>query len=360
MNILVLEPYFGGSHKAFLGDLDKHLPYSFHILSLPARKWKWRMRLAAPYYAELLRSEHKGLLAKADLILCSTFVDVAALRSLLPADFRSIPILTYFHENQFAYPVQVYDERDFHYPLTNFTTAMASDRLAFNSLYNLDSFLEGCRSFFKKMPDMKISDYEEIIRKKSTILHPAMDFSQPDSCLPDNRKSEAPVIVWNHRWEHDKNPEFFFKALYRLQDRGEQFRLIVLGQAFARQPAIFAEAKTKLADKIDHFGYATDRAKYLRLLHCGDIVVSTALHEFYGIAVIEAVRCGCRPLLPNRLSYPELFGDEFLYEDENFIGQLVGLLQKSRLKSNEVASMTDRFSWSSLLPLYRQWFEGST
>jgi len=314
------------------------------------------MRLAAPYYAEMLRDKHRGFPADFDLILCSTFVDVATLRSLLPDGFRTIPILTYFHENQFAYPMQVYDERDFHYPLTNFTTAMASDRLAFNSAYNLESFLEGCRLFFKKVPDMKISDYEEIIRAKAVILHPALDFSQADSGRVARREG-ARVIVWNHRWEHDKNPEFFFNALYQLQEQGRDFRLIVLGQSFHEQPAIFAEARKKLADKIVHFGYAADRAEYFRLLHQGDIVVSTAVHEFYGIAVIEAVRCGCRPLLPNRLSYPELFGEEFLYEEENFMTTLTDLLQQPRRNENEESILTDRFSWPSLLPCYRQWFE---
>ncbi len=52
------------------------------------------------------------------------------------------------------------------------------------------------------------------------------------------------------------------------------------------------------------------------------IVVSTAWHEFFGISVIEAVRAGCRALLPRRLSYPELFPKEFLYDEGDFTSRL--------------------------------------
>ncbi|MCW5209466.1 DUF3524 domain-containing protein [Desulfobulbus sp. US1] len=44
-HILLLEPYYGGSHKAFLIGLQQQLDYRFTLLSLPARKWKMRMQL---------------------------------------------------------------------------------------------------------------------------------------------------------------------------------------------------------------------------------------------------------------------------------------------------------------------------
>ena len=359
MNILVVEPYYGGSHKAFLAGLIHHLPYTFDLLTLPAHSWKWRMRLAAPHFAGVLVNDPHYAGKTFDRILCSSLIDVAALRGLLPPNLRTIPLLTYFHENQFAYPVQVTEPRDVHFGLTNLTTALASDRIAFNSHYNLDSFLAGCRELVDKMPDMSLSGYEETIRAKAAILHPGLDFSGVDSCKDERRTGKGTVLVWNHRWEHDKNPELFFNTLYELAGQGVPFGLIVLGESFRNQPQVFAQARERLSGRILHFGYAEDRREYCRLLCQGDIVVSTANHEFYGMAVIEAVRAGCRPLVPDRLSYRELFAPLFRYGDVDFTGKLLAAMAAGRLTEDEAHAMTSGLSWPELAAGYRQWLEAS-
>ena len=356
MNVLVLEPYYGGSHKAFLAGLIQHIPCTFDLLTLPAHSWKWRMRLAAPHFVGVLADDPRYKAKTFDRILCSSLVDVAALRGLLPPHLRGIPILTYFHENQFAYPMQVSEARDVHFGLTNLTTALASDRLAFNSQYNLDSFLAGCRELMAKMPDMSLSGYEAAIRANATILHPGLDFSGIDSCPEDRQTGRPPVLVWNHRWEHDKNPEMFFDTLYGLAGQGVSFGLIVLGESFRNQPPAFAQAREKLAERIVHFGYAEDRQEYCRLLCQGDVVVSTARHEFYGMAVLEAVRAGCRPLVPDRLSYRELFAPEFRSEDANFAQRLLAAMEAGRLAADEAEALTRHFSWPELASSYQQWF----
>lgn len=355
VRILVLEPYFGGSHKVFLDGFARHLPYTFDLLTLPARNWKWRMRLAAPFFADRL---HKGE-KRYDRILCSTFVDVATLRALAPSWINDIPVLTYYHENQFAYPVQINDQRDYHFALTNVTTALASDRLAFNSAYNLETFLAGTADLLKKAPDMQFPTWQERIREKTTILPPAVDFQQIDAISGNGRPVKSkytPVIIWNHRWEHDKDPEFFFETLFELEKQGLNFNLIVLGQSFAKQPPIFDAAKKRLAGRIIHFGYVRSRRDYLRFLLSGDFVVSTARHEFFGMAVLEAVRAGCRPLLPCRLSYPEIFAKEFLYKEGELQARLADLLQNgTRLERKRGVSLTEPFSWSALADKYQDW-----
>ncbi|MBU4034517.1 MAG: glycosyltransferase, partial [Proteobacteria bacterium] len=173
----------------------------------------------------------------------------------------------------------------------------------------------------------------------------------------DRQTGSLPVLVWNHRWEHDKNPELFFETLYALSEQGVSFGLIVLGESFKSRPKVFAQAQERLADRIVHFGYAEDYREYCRLLCQGDIVVSTANHEFYGMAVLEAVRSGCRPVVPDRLSYRELFAPAFRYEDAGFARQLRSALGAERLKQHEAHTLTGRFSWPELAGSYRQWFE---
>jgi len=298
--ILALEPYYGGSHRNFLDGLAALFPDTIDLITLPARKWKWRMRLSGPWLAaELDRVDDPG---RYSCLLCSTFVDVASLKGLAPEWAAKLPVCTYFHENQFAYPVQVENERDFHFALTNVTTALASDHLAFNSQYNLESFLAGCRHLLKKSYDMRLSDIEEIVRTKAVVINPGQDFSLIDRQTQSAEEGGPPVIVWNHRWEHDKNPERFFEALFELDRQQVDFGLIVLGESFRDHPRIFDEVKKRLAARIIRFGYAKSREEYARWLRQGDLVLSTADHEFCGISVIEAVRAGCRPLLPKRLS----------------------------------------------------------
>ncbi len=351
-NILVIEPYFGGSHKFFLQQLEGHLDLNFTLITLPARKWKWRMRFAAPWVASKLSRKQD-----VEAVLCSTFVDVATLRGLAPSWFNSLPILTYFHENQFAYPVQVDDERDFHFGLTNYLTALASDRLGFNSRFNLDTLLAGCRDMEKKAPDVKLDSAAQI-SNKSTILPLALNFHELD-LLPDPDPPPCPVIVWNHRWEHDKNPELFFQTLFELAEEDIPFQLIVVGQSFQRRPAIFDEAPKRLQSRLIHFGYTEERAEYLKLLKQGTLVISTASHEFYGLSVIEAVRAGCQPFLPNRLSYPELFESQYLYDDDQCFKKRLREVLRENSGSLTLAKrleLTDKFSWPVLRSTYEKWF----
>jgi len=357
MKILVLEPYYGGSHKTFLEELKNHLSLDFILLTLPARKWKWRMRLAAPFFVDQIKTIAKD--QKIAAIFCSSFVDVATLRSLLPSAINGLPFYTYFHENQFAYPVRREDERDFHFGLTNLTTVLASDRVAFNTRHNFETFMDGVEQILRISPDMKLIGIREKIMAKSTILYPGVDFSHIDLVGPKIQKNtSSPVIVWNHRWEHDKNPKYFFKTLFELDEAGLDFRLIILGQGFRKKPAVFLEVQDRLQHKINHCGFVESREEYARLLAQGDIVVSTARHEFYGISVIEAVRAGCLPLLPNRLSYPELFPDRYLYESRKLDVALKALLEDSvfndRIKGR---TLTEKFSWPVLKEKYLNWFD---
>lgn len=351
--LIVFEPYYGGSHQAFVDGVLKLWPES-KIHTLPANRWKWRMRLAAPFWAGEIRQERIDL-SSAQTILCSSYLDLATFKGLLPPRHRHIPILVYFHENQFAYPVQEEDPRDVHFALTNLSTALAADALAFNSTYNLESFLSGCRTLLSKNDDMDLDDYQNEIRAKSRILYPGLDFAEIDALAAERKTNQAPVIVWNHRWEHDKGPDLFFDTLYALQAEGVAFQLVVLGQSFRQHPKVFSDAERILADRILHFGYVPSRREYLSWLSRADIVVSTAHHEFFGLSVLEAVRAGCCPLLPKRLAYPELFGEEFLYEDQKFKERLRFFMGHKRLNLQQARSMTEAFSWQHLTPLYENW-----
>ncbi len=170
MRVLALEPYYGGSHKAFL---DAWLPESRHrwtLLTLPPFKWKWRMR----HGAITLAGRIEELLAAGeswDVVFCSDMLNLAELRGLAPSAVSSLPAVAYFHENQLTYPVQVEKERDLHFGLTNLTTALAARAVWFNSAFHRDEFLGAVPRMLRRMPDYQPFDAVEKIRARSSI-HP--------------------------------------------------------------------------------------------------------------------------------------------------------------------------------------------
>ena len=79
--ILLIEPYYGGSHKRFLDGLISQIEGRYALMSLPARKWKMRMQLAAPWFIGQLASlteTERGF----DTVLFSSFIDVAVFRAM--------------------------------------------------------------------------------------------------------------------------------------------------------------------------------------------------------------------------------------------------------------------------------------
>ena len=63
------------------------------------------------------------------------------------------------------------------------------------------------------------------------------------------------------------------------------FRLHVIGEQFSQVPEIFDVAKKRLVSKIITWGFVPTRTEYYKVLSKCDIVVSTSLHEFFGVAV---------------------------------------------------------------------------
>ncbi|MBN1766450.1 MAG: DUF3524 domain-containing protein [Sedimentisphaerales bacterium] len=364
MHILILEPYDDGSHKYFLDGLTAHSRHTFTRVSLPGRKWKWRMRGSAIYFARILSESPPADLDRIDLIFTCDMTSVADLRGLLPDSLKYKPIVCYFHENQLTYPLPNEDDRDYQYGFTNITSCLASDAVWFNSRYHRDSFLAAVESLLRKMPDYVPAGLSETIVQKSRVMPLGI---WPDVFEPadghDSHAEGPPVILWNHRWEYDKNPDEFFEVLFDLDRASIDFRLIVAGQTFREAPPVFAAARKTLAHRIDHFGYVEDRQRYLYLLRRADIVVSTAIHEFFGLSVLEAVAAGCRPLLPNRLSYPELFPPDshkyLLYKNQQSLrDQLTQLCQNGNLPLPvSLVNQIKQLNWRNLISIYDHAFE---
>lgn len=351
MKILTLEPYYGGSHRAFIDGWIKRSKHQFTLLTLPANKWKWRMRHAAIEFASQLKQRDD--LASYDILFASDMLNLAELKGLMPADLAGAKSVIYFHENQLTYPDQYAGEKDLHFGFTNIVSALAADEVWFNSDFHRDSFISAATQLAGRMPDFQPVKAIESVREKTIVLYPGVEMS-----IRTNTRTENPLrILWVARWERDKNPDDFFAALRILKECGIPFRLSVLGEQFDHVPDVFNRARIEFAENIDHWGYVESRLKYESILSQSDVVVSTAVHEFFGIAVVEAMMAGNVPLLPDRLSYPELVNgrQDLLYDGtvEGLVDRLIRLsiflekLSTGQYLPQGVELDLSRFKWST-------------
>lgn len=355
MRILALNPFHGGSHQAFLEGWQRHTRHEFTILSLPARHWKWRMRHAAVTFADQISQlSQPGVW---DVVFATDMLNLAEFRGLVAQPVRDLPSVVYFHENQLTYPTRLEGEqaeRDLHFAFTNFTTALAADAVWFNSEYHRDVFLDALSEWFVRLPDHQPTEYVSGIRNKAAVQPPGIDLFPARNA----RTSGAPIhLVWAARWEHDKDPETLFAALEQLQAGGVDFRISVLGESFSNVPTCFAAARETLKDRVINWGYLDSRNAYCNALLEADVFVSTARHEFFGIAAAEAIAAGCYPLLPERLAYPELVGGkrEFLYDgtSESLAGRLNVLAAEVSAGLNlvdrvaDLAAQVEGWTWSN-------------
>ncbi|NXL10914.1 GTDC1 protein, partial [Mesembrinibis cayennensis] len=448
MSVLLIEAFYGGSHKQLMDLLQEELQEDCVLCTLPAKKWHWKARTAALYFMQTVPTS-----ANYRILFASSVLNLAELAALRP-DLGKLKKVLYFHENQLAYPVQKCQERDFQYGYNQVLSCLVADVVVFNSAFNMESFLTSIGKFMKLIPDHRPKDLEKIIRPKCQVLYFPVRFPDVSRFMPEHKlahlekvngvkrngdayqleslpgqqksralgalmknssthresglceaqpglcttqheglpspltaparlsKSEAsestnpcqeedkqhltfnlsnilsgrdcqqrPLhVAWPHRWEHDKDPETFFKVLLKLKEKELPFHVSVLGEAFTEIPDIFSEAKKALGSSVLHWGYLPSKDDYFQALCMADVVVSTAKHEFFGVAMVEAVYCGCYPLCPKALVYPEIFPAEYLYSTpEQLFKRLQNFCKRPDIvRKHLYKGETAGFSWAAL------------
>jgi len=298
-------------------------------------------------------------------ILASDMLDLPLFLSRIRRRNPSIPTGVYFHENQLSYPWSPRDGdkkrgQDLHYSFLNYTSALVADTAFFNSDFHRQRFLHDLPGFLERYPDYHNLDTVEEIESKSQTLWLGMDLAAFDKHRVPNRGSSdnRPLILWNHRWEYDKNPIGFFRILYRLIDDGIDFDLALAGDRFEEEPPYFQEAKKRLGKRIVQYGMLESFDDYAKLLWKSDIALVTSHQDFFGGSVVESIYCGCHPVLPRRLAYtdhlhPDDFPDVFYNEEEeavDLIKQLVGANQWR--KPFHEGPATGRYDWNSQIDAY--------
>ncbi|MFW2403297.1 MAG: tRNA-queuosine alpha-mannosyltransferase domain-containing protein [Gammaproteobacteria bacterium] len=361
MRILLLSAYDAASHRRWREGLVAQFPeHDWRILTLPARHFSWRIRGNSLTWA---MSDRGVLEQEYDLVVATSMVDLSTLKGLVPK-LANVPSIAYFHENQFAYPSSGRQFDSVDPQMVTLYTALAADRLAFNSDYNRVTFLRGVETLLARFPDAVPTGIVAALAEQSVVLPIPLE----DACFAPRsmaRSNAQPLhVVWNHRWEYDKGPDRLLGMVECLLALDVEFELSVLGQSFREQPPAFDALRRRLDDNpgtLRHWGHIDSVDRYRRHLQSADVALSTSLHDFQGLAILEAVAAGCLPLVPDRLCYGEWFGPEFRYassiddaglEAGNVAASLRALATRKRTGSLPPPPDMQPFAWARLAEGY--------
>ena len=337
-NIWLLSAYRSASHAAWADWLCQQFPqFQWHKRELPGRHFRWRIRGNPLSWLHQLPRD-----AAPDLIIATSMVDLATLKGLHP-EIAHVPCVYYFHENQFAYPSNDQQHPSIDPQMVQLYGALSADYCVFNSQYNQTSFLQGVDALLKQLPDEVPSGVVEQLDQKSSVLAVPVT---PVKIEPHEKTllKNPLLILWNHRWEYDKNPETFYNALIKLKQSGTDFKLALLGERPTKTPAILLRIENQLGEHI-LYNARVSRQEYIKILTQSSIVVSTAIHEFQGLSIIEAVSAGAIPLVPDDLCYPEQYDQQYLYPAGN-----------SELLASRLTSLLTNNTNSIIAPDVNQFF----
>ncbi|KAL3930191.1 MAG: hypothetical protein SGBAC_011870, partial [Bacillariaceae sp.] len=316
-------------------------------------RWKYRMMAACAEWEGKISPED-------DILVVDGMFDVTVLMALLRAGNRiRIPkVYVYFHENQFTTPFTSQDrdkkkKTHWHYGMAHWRSLLVADGFIFNSRTHFDAFATALPKMINEQcprdaVQWQMQRAETLLKTRCTVLPYGLDLdelvkfqskkrprplSSPSGLVPaseegasDTSDLESINILWNARLEEDKNPAAFLDLIHQIRRRrikkndNEQQRpiqLIILGTDPSKDHKWETRIRKEFPmEMVLHFGFCQDRKEYAQWLQKAHIVVSTAKHETFGISIIESVFSGALPLLPKRLSYPELFPPE-LFEQEH-------------------------------------------
>ncbi|MEM7140838.1 MAG: DUF3524 domain-containing protein [Actinomycetota bacterium] len=352
MRIALVEPFYGGSHRAWADGWVAHSRHEISLVTSPATAWRWRMRGAAGTLAPALAAA-AAVDGVPDLLVASDMIDLADLLARLRRSHAEVPAVLYLHENQLTYPRQPGEPLDIGLASITWRNLTVADAIWVNSAFHRDELLAALPGFLAGLPEPDQLGELDAVAAKMQVLPVGVDLPAPGVA-----RDSPPLIVSNQRWHHDNDVDAVARAARRLAVDGLDFRLAVIGDHTGGVADRIDPVLDDLGDRVVARGLL-DRAEYIDLLQRAEIVVSAARNEFFGVAVIEAVAAGAVPVLPRAVAYPETMpawahGLAF-YEPGDLrpaLGRAIVEAADRRARCRDLPAEMSGFGWPVVAPRY--------
>ena len=261
-------------------------------------------------------------------------------RMMLEYDIPHTPLVGYTHGSHWD-PTDTWRQEKYQgLDLYDLACLSAFDRLFVVSEYMRETLSQAITRF---SPAVAAS----IIDRTSVVGLPIDEAGLTRERQGRQGQGEGVRVLFNHAPTAAKNPEMFLRVMDRILAQRHDVT-VVLTRRFGKNDPGFdhlQEVSTKYGGRVQ-MGDDFSLPDYNRLLWQCDIQVSTALHESFGVATLEAMFAGNACLLPRHAVYPELCGsiERSLYEysEEVLSERLLELIDAPAVRQDLARQLSQR------------------
>jgi len=287
LDILALEPFYGGVRRAMLSAVARCSRHRWTLLKLPPRRMERRLAAAANWFAEQLERHFSG---HVDVLFTSEALNLASLYRLMP-DLANRPSVVYFHESHLP---SINAREGGAFELVNLNTATAASEIWFNSKYHLKNFLSRGTALVARHSELASHDPMPAITAKAQLVYPPTDLGyvsevraaqpqqvrEPDTLFVETRDADVKLLNW---------------ALESVHAAGHRFKLITVGPV----KQLSNDWPRTTIREVD------EPAQVLGMLQ-SSILVSVKPKATSDYLCMRGMLAGCRPIVPDAGVYPEL------------------------------------------------------
>jgi len=182
--------------------------------------------------------------------------------------------------------------RDDPLDLVNLNTASAATELWFNSSYHKRTFLIRAAALVDRHPELSNRSPIPNISSKSRYMPPPVDLSLVHEIESEKIRRDPGKLFVETR---DADIQLLNDAFAYLRERALAFAAVTVGPVDDLDPSV---PRTTVSEH-------DERAQIRAMFACG-VVTSTKTEAASDYQVVRALAAGCRPVLPDGGTYPEI------------------------------------------------------